>query len=53
MTREEIDELADNMGVCVPVLDNFDSAIVGYVDAPGGFRVVYDYEKMHPVLDWQ
>jgi len=49
MTREEIDELADNMGVRVPVLDNgqsnFDSAIVGYVDVPDGFRVVYDYEK--------
>lgn len=49
MTREEIDELADNMDARVPVLDNgqssFDGAIVGYVEAPGGFRVVYDYEK--------
>lgn len=49
MAREEIDELADSMGVRVPVLDNgqsnFDDAIVGYVEVPGGFRVVYDYEK--------
>ena len=49
MTREEMEELADRMGVRVPVLDNgqsnFDSAIVGYVDVPGAFRVIYDYEK--------
>ena len=49
MTREEIDERAEQYGCQTPVLEdtfaNFDSAIEGYAETAGGIRVIYDRQK--------
>lgn len=42
MTIEEILEVDDS----AILLDGFDAAIEGYVQAPDGIRVVYSYSKM-------
>lgn len=50
MTRKELDAMLEERGEQAIVLDDFDDAIDGYVDAYGGIRVVYDYEKCIDVL---
>lgn len=50
MTRQELDEMLEERGEQAIVLDDFDDAIEGYVEAAGGIRVVYDYEKCIDVL---
>ena len=50
MTRKELDAMLEERGEQAIVLDDFDDAIDGYVDACSGIRVVYDYEKCIDVL---
>jgi hypothetical protein len=51
MTREEIDQHLENMGINLLLMDGFDEAFVGYSQRIGEPDIaVYSYEQMLGVL---
>lgn len=50
MTREQLDELADSLGVELVILNGLDSAVIGFTYHNNSYRLIYSADKIVDVF---